>query len=84
VDMNIAQCVIIESGAPVGFFIQAKPERLNQMQAVTAICREPDNVSGIWWNLRRKKNDLEHQMKAFDVILGLMMGKHRIIQIIGD
>ena len=56
----LRQVVIIEAGAPQALVVQAKAQRLDQVQRRAGVGAQPDGIAGIPGNLRFEQHDMEH------------------------
>src|SRR5690606_20863009 len=52
--------VIVQPGAAQALVVQLIAEGFDQMQLTPAVGAQPDNVAGIGWNFRLKKDDVKH------------------------
>ena len=59
--LHTCPLMIIETGTAQALVIQLEPQRLDQMQAVTGVGTQPDDVAGIGRNLGLIEHDIEHE-----------------------
>ena len=60
VHVHGGQFVVVEAGAAHRLAVQAKSQRLHQVQLTTGVGREPNQVAGVRRNLRLEDDDVEH------------------------
>ena len=73
--MHIGQRMIIKPGPTTGFLIHLKADRMDQMQAGTCICAEPDDIAGVGRDLRVEQDDVKHQDAALFTASGAAVAK---------
>src|ERR1700679_2487750 len=65
--MNFHGCkvVIIEAGPLQALVIQAKSQRLDQMQSGAGVRAQANDVAGITRNLRLEQHDMKHEFRLW-------------------
>ena len=57
---DLGQIVVIQAGAGQLTVFQSEAERLYQMQSCAGIGGQPDDVSGVGWDLGLVEDDVKH------------------------
>ena len=69
-NFHVRQVVIVEPGTPQTLVVQAKAQRLDQVERRTAVGAQPDDIAGIPGNLGFEQHDVKHLRPAPWLVLG--------------
>jgi hypothetical protein len=61
-NFDVREIVIVEAGPPQALVIQAKSQRLDQMQSGAGVRAQANDVAGITRNLRLEQHDMNHEL----------------------